>query len=600
MVRDQAAGLEEGAREVGGLFHKIFEAQAASAPDATALQFHNETLTYEQLDYQATKLGNLLRHHGAVLDGLVGVCTERGFESFIFMLGVLKAGGAFLHIDPEYPAARIKFLVNEARLKLVLTSSRTFNKVSDVVDDVTVLQPNKASLETVAPFAAGVYVAPGNLAYAIYTSGSTGEPKAAMLTHAGLSNLARVQSQEFGIQLGTRVLQFSRLSFDGVVTEMAMTLSAGGVLCISNADELTPGCILASALRDYGIEVVTLPPSALVFLAEFQIPNLRTIISAGEACPPEVAKIWATRCELINAYGPTEATVCATFWRCSDIVMSVPIGLPMEGIDTFLLDKDLNAVDAGSPAELFISGVGLARGYLHRAALTADRFLAHPFSRDPGARLYRTGDVVRRQPNGLIEYIGRVDHQVKLRGFRIELGEIEAALVSYPSVLQAAVIVREDVVGDKRLVAYVVEATPTESHTIRVHLGRRLPDFMIPSSIVSLERMPLSINGKVDRDALPRPQDRSASQPFVLPVTSVECQIASIWQDVLGVSKVGIYDDFKELGGHSLLAVSMARRLRDAFRPELSMEAILSSTTIYAQARLVEASLNAGNKHELP
>jgi amino acid adenylation domain-containing protein len=568
-------------------FHHLFEQQVQRTPSAVALRFKDRQLTYEQLDAASNQLAALLRERGVGVEQIIGLCVERGIESFVFILGVMKAGAAYVHIDPNYPPDRIELLIEDAGLSIVVATAGTADKLRDLPPAITVLQPTPAFLAGYSAENPRALVGAGNLAYVIYTSGSTGKPKGALLVHAGLCNLARAQSRDFAIGPGTPVLQFSRLSFDGSVTEMAMTLSAGGTLCLAETHDLIPGSALAATLEKYQVQVVTLPPSALVFLAEYPLPKLRCVITAGEACPVEVAKTWAARCELINAYGPTENTVCATFHRCTQVTGNLPLGAPIDGVEVFLLDGDLQPVRDGEPAELFIAGIGLARGYLGRPALTAERFLPNPFSSQPGARLYRTGDLVMRRADGAIEYVGRIDHQVKLRGFRIELGEIERLLMAHAGILQAVAIVREDTPGDKRLVAYVVGSEGTQERQLLEYLSARVPDYMVPSMLVKLERLPLSVNGKVDRAALPKPEQRSETPATAAPQTPVEHKIATIWRDLLGVRNVGIHDEFKDLGGYSLLAVRIATRLNEAFDVELPMWAVLDASTISAQAELI-------------
>jgi amino acid adenylation domain-containing protein len=567
-------------------FHHLFEQQVRRTPATVALRFKGRELTYAELNAASNQLAAWLRERGVGAEQIIGLCVERGIESILFILGVMKAGAAYVPIDPSFPSQRIKLLIEDAGLSIVLATRNTLGALQELPPRI-VLQPTPELLASYSTDNCHAPVGADNLAYVIYTSGSTGTPKGTLLVHAGLCNLTRALWRDFAIDTGTPVLQFSRLSFDASVFEIAMTLSAGGTLCLAEACDLIPGAALAATLEKYQVEVVTLPPAALAFLAGYPLPKLRRVITAGEACPVEVARTWAARCELINAYGPTESTVCATFCRCTHITGNLPLGEPIGGVEIFLLDASLNPVCDGEPAELYIAGIGLARGYLGRPTLTDQHFLPHPFDKRPGARLYRTGDVVRRRADGAIEYVGRIDHQVKLRGFRIELGEIERLLLAHAGILQSAVIVREDIPGDQRLVAYMVASAGIEERQVLAYLAVHLPDYMVPSILVKLERLPLTVNGKVDRAALPRPEQLLATTDVAEPKTEVEHRVAAIWRDLLRVRSVGIHDEFKERGGYSLLAVRMATRLQQAFNVALPTRAVLEASTIHAQANLI-------------
>nr|ADL59762.1 non-ribosomal peptide synthase [Nostoc sp. 'Peltigera membranacea cyanobiont'] len=589
--------------------HQLFEEQVKLTPDAVAVVFENQQLTYDQLNCRANQLAHYLRSLGVKPDALVGICVERSLEMVVGLLGILKAGGAYLPLDPEYPTERLHFMLEDAQVSVLLTQQRLIQRLPEyqakqVFLDETWEQiaPNNQENPTTG-------VKAFHLANVIYTSGSTGRPKGVMVEHKGLCNLAQAQIQTFGLTSDSRILQFASFSFDASIWEVIMALRSGATLYLGTKDSLLPGKPLIKQLRDRSITHITLPPSVLAVLLGSELPALQTIIVAGEACPPELIRQWSAGRNFFNAYGPTEATVCATIAKCTD-GEKISIGKAIANTQVYILDENLLPVPVGVPGELHIGGVGLARGYLNRPELTQEKFISNPFrrSREQGAggsggtedqsfnseRLYKTGDLARYLPDGNIEYLGRIDNQVKIRGFRIELGEIEALLSQHADVQICCVIAREETPGNKRLVAYVVPQKDVTLTTgeLRQFLSNKLPGYMLPTAFVILESFPLTPNGKIDRRALPNPDLQRELSDYVMPNTEVERIIAGIWQKALVVEKVGIYNNFFELGGHSLLLVKVNQQLQEEFGLELSIVDMFNYPTIHSLSQYLITKIN--------
>ena len=546
----------------------IFEAQAEAHPDRTAVVFGEQRLTYRELNERAGRVAAHLQERGAGPDVLVALSLERSVEMIVALLGVMKAGAAYVPLDPNYPPERLAFMLADCRPALV-------------IDRGTLPE----YLETPAPAPKPRRACPDNLAYVIYTSGSTGRPKGVMLCHRGLTNLVHEQTIGFQVKPGSRVLQFASFSFDASVSEIFMALTTGAALHLAGQETLMSPPDLVRLMREQAISVVTLPPSLLAVLPADGFPELATLISAGEACSWEIVDRWAPGRRFLNAYGPTECTIGPAFYVAESGTRpsrNVPIGRPIGNTTIYILDPSLEPVPVGVPGELYIGGAGVARGYLGRPDLTAEKFLPDPFSAEPGARLYRTGDLARYLDGGDIEYLGRIDQQVKVRGFRIELGEIENVLREHPAVKDAVAVVRGD-----RLVAYVIGS----SEGLRDHLRQRLPDYMAPAAIVALDAFPLTPNGKVDRKALPAPEvAASPERPYVAPRDAEEEIVAGIWAGVLNAGPVGATDNFFDLGGHSLLATQVVSRVRAAFAVELPLRALFESPTVAGMAAAVRAA----------
>jgi amino acid adenylation domain-containing protein len=564
----------------------LFDEQVDKTPAAIAVVFENHSVTYQQLNAKANQLAHYLHHLGVKPDVLVGICVERSLDMIIGLLGIFKAGGAYLPLDPVYPEARLAFMLEDAKVPILLTQSSLTDKLPQTTATILCLDAETKTLSQLSKENPVNQLKPEHLAYVIYTSGSTGNPKGVLIAHQGLCNLAKAQIQLFDVQSGSNILQFASLSFDASIWEIVMALGSGAQLCLAKQNDLLPGPNLVQLLRQHAISHVTLPPTALAVLPIKDGLNLQCLIVAGESCSPDLAVPWSKSSRFFNAYGPTEGTVCATvFENLADSPSTLPIGRPIANIQTYILDHYLQPLPVGIPGELHIGGVGLARGYLNRPDLTAEKFINNPFSDDPDARLYKTGDLARYLPDGNIEYLGRIDNQVKIRGFRIELGEIEAALGQYPSVQENAVIVHESSQTGKRLIAYLVPRPEKliETTALRSFLTERLPDYMIPSVWVILEALPLTLNGKIDRKVLE--QFTINDSPFTIdnyspPRTPEEELLAGIWANILNVPRVGAYDNFFELGGHSLLATQVMSRIRDTFAVELPVRELFESPTI--------------------
>ena len=451
--------------------HQLFEQQVERSPDAIALVFEEQQLTYKELNQRANQLAHHLRNLGVGAEVLVGICVERSLGMVVGILGILKAGGAYVPLDPAYPQERLAFMLEDASVPVLLTQRKLVESLAKHQARIVCLDTDWEIIERQSEENPGCSLTSENLAYVIYTSGSTGQPKGVLVAHSGVSNLATAQIRIFNVQPNSPVLQFASLSFDASIWEVVMALMVGATLVMGTRDSLLPGGTLMQLLRDYAIATVTLPPSVLAVLPAEELPALRTIIVAGEDSSADLVAKWSSGRRFFNAYGPTESTVCATIAECSDSSESPPIGRPIANIQVYILDAQLQPVPIGIPGELYIGGAGLARGYLNRPELTAERFIPNPFSDEPSSRLYKTGDLARYLPDGNIEFLGRIDQQVKIRGFRIELGEIEAVLSQHPDVRESVVMKREDASGNQRLVAYIVsnltpERTPFKSECL--------------------------------------------------------------------------------------------------------------------------------------
>lgn len=573
----------------------LFTVQVERTPDATAVVFESDVLSYGELDRRTNQLAHYLRAHGVSAETRVAVCLDRSIDMLVAVLGIWKSGGTYVPLDPMQPTMRLDFMIRDAQARFVLSHSPLESLLADQTSEVLYLDSERERIEQESDAKPELNIDPGNLAYVIYTSGSTGQPKGAMIEHRSLVNLALALQQEIYGPTGTalRISLNAPLAFDSSIKQIVQLLS-GHSLHILPEEVRRDGQALHTYLQRNQIDVFDCTPSQLSLLmqsawVEDAISYPKSLLIGGEAVSHD---LWQTLAQQYsttsyNVYGPTECTVDATACRIADEQPS--IGKPLPNVQTYVLDDRMQLVPIGATGELYIGGAGLARGYLGRPDLTADKFKPHPFSTQAGARLYRTGDLARYSASGHLEFLGRVDHQVKIRGSRIELGEIEAALTTHPQVGEAAVIVRESGPDDKRLVAYVVSGqTAASSHELHSFLNERLPEYMLPATFVMLEALPLTANGKVDRRALPEPDRRSRAEEYVAPRTATESLMAEIWARVLRVDRIGITDNFFLLGGHSLLATQVISQLRHAFEVEIPLRNIFETPTVAALSASVD------------
>ncbi|WP_433337821.1 amino acid adenylation domain-containing protein [Spirillospora sp. CA-294931] len=571
------------------LVPELFQERAGAAPDATALVCEDGPLTYAALNARANRLAHLLIERGAGPERVVALALPRSAEMIVGLLAVLKAGAAYLPVDPEYPPERVEFMLGDADPVLVVTGTglagalpARFGGRTIAIDDPGVLE-RLESLPgrdvTDADRSSGLMA--DHPAYVIYTSGSTGTPKGVTVTHAGIRNLVVAQRELLGVGGGTRVLHLASPSFDLSFCEICIAMGLGATLVVAPPGALT-GENLPAFIAAHGVTHMTIPPAVAAVLPPEALPSVEFIGVGGEACPPEVVERWSPSRRMVNGYGPTETTVFATVSRpLAPAAGPVPIGVPIANTRVYVLDEGLRPVPPGVVGELYVAGAGVARGYLGRPVLTAERFVACPFL--PGERMYRTGDLVRWRDDGQLDFAGRADDQVKVRGFRIELGEVEAALALQDGVGQAVAVVRDDGPGGGRLVGYVTgDADPDR---VRAGLAATLPEFMIPSAVVVIPALPVTPNGKVDRNALPAPATGTGGG--VAPRDAREEALCAIFAEVLGVERVGVHDDFFDLGGHSLLAIRLINRVRSVLDTELDIRAVFAAPTVAGLARAI-------------
>jgi natural product biosynthesis luciferase-like monooxygenase protein/amino acid adenylation domain-containing protein len=580
--------------------HELIEQQVARDPEAVALVFNGQSLTYRELDQRANQLAHHLRDLGIGPNVPVGISIERSLELVVGLLGILKAGGAYVPLDPDYPAERLAFMLDDARITVVLTREMLAGPVRARGLQALCLDTAWPVIATKPDTTPARLAGPDDLAYVIYTSGSTGNPKGAMNAHRAVVNRLLWMQDEYRLGPDDRVLQKTPASFDVSVWEFFWPLLVGARLVIARPGGHRDATYLARLIREAGITTIHFVPSMLqIFLAEPGIAactSLRRVFASGEALPFELQERFFERlgAELHNLYGPTEAAVDVTYWPCARGRGGavVPIGRPIANTRIYILDAYGHPVPVGVAGEIYIGGVAVGQGYLNRPELTAEKFVADHVSPEPGGRLYRTGDRGRHRADGVIEYLGRLDNQVKIRGFRVELGEIEARIGQHPGVRETAVVARPFGPGDTRLVAYLVPSSSDilSVHGIRRHLAERLPEHMVPTSYVTLPAMPLTPSGKIDRKALPAPDDHrlAIDERYVGPRTPTEALLAMVWSQVLRAPRVSVDDNFFELGGESILALQIVARARDLGIP-ISVQQIFEHQTVAALAAAVAA-----------
>ena len=574
--------------------HQLFESQVERTPNATAVVFENERLTYSELNRRANQLAHYLVKLGVGPDVLVGILTERSLDMVVGLLGTLKAGGAYVPLDPAYPRERVGFMLEDSEVPVLLTQRHLLGSVPQSRAKVVVLDSDWREIAKEEARNPVNDVGPKNLAYVIYTSGSTGKPKGVQIPHRAVVNFLTSMSQKPGMRADDRLLAVTTLCFDIAGLEIYLPLSVGASFEIVSREVSSDGSRLLAKLAKSNPTVMQATPATWRMLLEAGWegnPRLK-VLCGGEAISRKLADQLLQRVgSLWNMYGPTETTIWSTTAKVEPGQNAVSIGQPIANTQLFILDKLLQPVPIGVAGELHIGGDGLARGYLHRPELTAEKFIPDPFSPDPEARLYRTGDLVRYLRSGDIEFLGRIDHQIKVRGFRIEMGEIETVLRQHGAVNETVVAVREDTPGNQRLVAYFVPAQESASiaSELREFLKSKLPEYMVPSAFVPLKAMPLTPNGKVNRRALPAPDqtDLAPSAKFAAAKDVVESRLIQIWESVLDVRPIGVRHNFFELGGHSLVAVKLMNRVEQAFGKKLPIATLLQAPTIEQLATIL-------------
>jgi amino acid adenylation domain-containing protein/non-ribosomal peptide synthase protein (TIGR01720 family) len=573
--------------------HELFESEVSLHPRAIAVEYQNITLTFAGLNERANQLAHYLRFLGIGPETRVALCVERGIELMVGILGVLKAGGVYVPLDPDYPMERLSFMLSDAGCPVLLTQESLKSRLPTSWAQVICLDSNWSQIAENSDANPTAITDPDGLAYVIYTSGSTGSPKGVCISHASAVNFAKANGQAFGVNSSTVFLQFASPSFDASISEWLTSLLNGGKLVLVDREATLPGPQFIELMERNAINLAILPPSVLAAIPPNSLPCLRTLIVAGEACAPNLVRQWANNRTMKNAYGPTETTVGATISEALTVDSDAPIGKPMWNVRVYVLNSEMEICPVDMPGELYIGGAGVARGYLNRPDLTAMKFVPDPFSSEPGKRLYRTGDLASWRIDGNLEFQGRIDHQIKIRGYRIEPEEIESALMENPRVLEAVVAVYNPAPNNQRLTAFLVARTneALDDAEIRKHLQARLPQFMLPTLYFQVERLPLTPNGKVDRRELAKDPQKYAGHyrqksEYEPPRTPAEEKLCAIWAGVLRVDKVGRNDNFFELGGDSILGIQVVSRSHEAGL-QFTVRQIFDTQTV---AELAEAA----------
>ena len=586
--------------------NRLFEAQVECRPDALALEFDGEALSYCELNTRANRLAHYLQANGVGPEVMVGLCMERSLDLIVAILGILKAGGAYVPLDPKYPRQRLGFILEDCAAPILVTQSSLQAVLPDYRGKLVSLDADWPAIEKQDSLAPTSEAGAGNSAYVIYTSGSTGQPKGVVVTHDNITRLFAATEQWYGFNERDVWTLFHSSAFDFSVWEIWGALLHGGRLVVVPYEISRSPDLFHEMLADAGVTVLNQTPSAFRQLivadedkATASLSALRLVIFGGEALDPQSLGPWfekhgESQPQLVNMYGITETTVHVSYRPLTSSVVANSasvIGRAIPDLQIYILDRHLQPVPVGVPGEMYVGGAGLARGYLNRPELTAERFIAHPFSDQSGARLYKTGDLARYLADGDIEYLGRTDYQVKLRGFRIELGEIESLLCQHSAVREAVVLCRNDAAQGQRLVAYVIPkgSEDIEVADLRVHVRQQLPEYMVPSAFLVLESFPLTPNGKLDRRALPEPEsERQSGEVFVEARTDLERQLVAIWREVLGVSQIGIHDNFFVLGGHSLMATQVRYRVLEQMNIDLKLSDLFDYPTVVELSQKLE------------
>jgi len=582
--------------------HELIEVQAARTPDAIAVMFEDDVLTYRALNRRANHVAHHLRRLGIRSDSVIAIAVNRSLDLLVALIATLKAGAAYLPLDMTYPRERLAFMMKNANVSVLLTQQHVLADWSQDPIQILYVDTNRVEPTPESENNPHSGVMPANLAYVVYTSGSTGQPKGVMISHRGLVNYLTWCIQAYDVREGTESVVHSSMAFDLTVTSLFAPLLVGGTVRLLGESNGLDN--LATTLRSgRDINLLKMTPSQLeafnqLVLSEEVTSRIHMLILGGEALFDHnlaVVKRQAPSPTIINEYGPTETVVGCCVYEVSEesrLAGLIPIGRPISNMQMYIFDGHCNPVPHGISGEIYIGGVGLARGYQGQSDLTAERFIPHPYTKDSGSRLYKTGDVGRYRSNGTIDYLGRSDHQVKILGYRIELGEIETVLSQHPTVGQAVVLCHEDRPGEKQLVAYMVITgdSPIEPANLRAYLKTRLPDYMLPTAFVVLDALPLTPNGKLDRRALPAPEKRreGLSTSMVPPRTPEEEILADIWAATLNLPQVGIHDNFFSLGGHSLLATRIISQIRSVFSVDMPIRTLFDHPTIKDLAKYVK------------
>ncbi|MEL7037157.1 MAG: amino acid adenylation domain-containing protein [Cyanobacteria bacterium J06592_8] len=582
---------------------ELFQRQVEQTPDAIALVFENQYISYHVLNTQANKLAHYLQKQGVTLESFVGVCVERSPELLIAILAIIKAGGAYVPLDPSYPKERLEFVLKDAQVSTLILQEDLLDLIPELKGNIIILDSNlKVSIAEQPSSNPRNNITNQNSIYVIYTSGSTGQPKGVINTHKGVCNRLLWMQNTYQLSASERILQKTPYSFDVSVWEFFWPLLNGACLVIAKPEGHKDSYYLVDLIINQQITTLHFVPSMLqVFLEEKNLENCQSIqrvFCSGEALSLELHNLFFRKldAELHNLYGPTEAAIDVTAWQCirDSNSSTVPIGSPIANTQIYILDSHLQPVPVGVPGELHIGGIGLARGYWNRPDLTAEKFIPNPFHPQQKAnRLYKTGDLVRYLNDGNIEYLGRLDDQVKIRGLRIELTEIEVVLQQHPNLKSCRVVVQNNHLNEQEIIAYLItHQTDIELNQIHPNLTQfleeKLPDYMIPAHFIFLEEFPFTPSGKLDRQSLPKPdQPTQKTSVYVPPQNPIEEKIVKIWQEVLKIEKVGIYDNFFELGGHSLLATRVNSRLREAFQIDIPLRTIFEKPTIFRLAERI-------------